>query len=52
MDCRVLDTLAARSALRAVIEACSILVDGIAARPDTALYDSAVLDVLPPFAGG
>lgn len=38
--------------LARVLDRCSILVDGRRARPDTALSDGAVLEVLPPFAGG
>ena len=30
----------------------SFLVDGVRARPDTPLADGAVIEVLPPFAGG
>jgi sulfur-carrier protein len=30
----------------------SFLVDGVRARPDTPLDDGAVIEVLPPFAGG
>lgn len=39
-------------ALERVLTKCSLLVDGVAAGPDTALGDDAVVDVLPPFAGG
>jgi molybdopterin synthase sulfur carrier subunit len=38
-----------------VLTACSLLVDGVAARidqPDRVLADGATVDVLPPFAGG
>ena len=38
-----------------VIQACSLLVDGVAARPDDlerVLTEPARVDVLPPFAGG
>lgn len=38
--------------LARVLDRCSFLVDGRRARPDTALPDGAVLEVLPPFAGG
>ena len=38
--------------LERVLTKCSLLVDGVAAHPDTALGDDAVVDVLPPFAGG
>jgi len=30
----------------------SFLIDGVRARPDTALAENAVIEVLPPFAGG
>jgi sulfur-carrier protein len=46
------DQLGARPALAAVIEASSLLVDGMAAHLDTPLDDGATVDVLPPFAGG
>ncbi len=35
-----------------VLQRCSILVDGTRAGPATALRDGAVVEVLPPFAGG
>ncbi|MGZ4582664.1 MAG: MoaD/ThiS family protein [Nocardioidaceae bacterium] len=35
-----------------VLAHCSFLVDGVRARPDTLLSDGAVIEVLPPFAGG
>jgi molybdopterin converting factor small subunit len=36
-----------------VLSRCSYLLDGIAVHgPDTTVVDGAVLDVLPPFAGG
>lgn len=38
--------------LERVLTTCSLLVDGVAADPDTALGDDDVVDVLPPFAGG
>jgi molybdopterin converting factor small subunit len=39
--------------LRRVLSRCSYLVDGIAVHgTETPLRDGAVLDVLPPFAGG
>lgn len=41
------------SGLGAVLAAASFLVDGVAAHDhDRALPDGAVVDVLPPFAGG
>lgn len=39
-------------ALERVLTRCSLLVDGVATDPHTALGDDAVVDVLPPFAGG
>lgn len=38
--------------LERVLTTCSLLVDGVAAEPDTLLGDTDVVDVLPPFAGG
>jgi sulfur-carrier protein len=39
--------------LAKVLAACSFLLDEVAVRShDAELYDGAVLDVLPPFAGG
>jgi sulfur-carrier protein len=35
-----------------VLQRCSFLVDGQRARPSTSLPDGAVVEVLPPFAGG
>ena len=40
------------SRLAAVLERCSFLVDGQQAAPDAPLRDGAVVEVLPPFAGG
>jgi sulfur-carrier protein len=40
------------SALDRVLQRCSFLVDGVQARPSMALADGAVVEVLPPFAGG
>lgn len=39
-------------ALQAVLARSTLLVDGRAAPPDTAISASARVDVLPPFAGG
>lgn len=40
-------------ALGRVLDRCSFLLDEVAVRDrDAALHDGAVLDVLPPFAGG
>lgn len=44
--------LAQRPELRAVMAAASLLVDGAQHDLDAALADGAVVDVLPPFAGG
>jgi molybdopterin converting factor small subunit len=44
--------LARRPALSAVSATAGYLVDGLAAGDDAALSDGAVVDVLPPFAGG
>jgi sulfur-carrier protein len=44
--------LSARPALTNVMSASSILVDSVARGEDTPLQDGAVIDVLPPFAGG
>ena len=38
--------------LRRVLAACSFLVDGVGAGPGDVLPAGAVVDVLPPFAGG
>jgi sulfur-carrier protein len=35
-----------------VLGHCTFLVDGARGRPDTALTDGDVIEVLPPFAGG
>lgn len=48
----LLGLLADRPELSRVIPACSVLVDSLAAEPDTVLAAGAVVDVLPPFAGG
>jgi sulfur-carrier protein len=44
--------LAGRPALDRVCSASSYLVDGAQAAPGALLPDGAVVDVLPPFAGG
>jgi sulfur-carrier protein len=44
--------LAARPALSAVCAVASFLVDGARSTDATKLSDGAVVDVLPPFAGG
>jgi sulfur-carrier protein len=51
----LLDVLAARAALSRVLPACSLLIDGAATsreQLDRRLPPGAVVDVLPPFAGG
>jgi len=44
--------LTRRGELAPVVEVASFLVDGNPASSTAALYDGAVVDVLPPFAGG
>ena len=44
--------LSERPALATVVAASSLLVDGVAPAVDAPLHDGAVVDVLPPFAGG
>jgi molybdopterin converting factor small subunit len=44
--------LAARAGLDRLSEVVSFLVDGAPSGDPTGLYDGAVVDVLPPFAGG
>ncbi|MEO6884915.1 MAG: MoaD/ThiS family protein [Jatrophihabitantaceae bacterium] len=46
------EILAARPALTAICAAASLLVDGQQASENTVLHAGAVVDVLPPFAGG
>jgi molybdopterin converting factor small subunit len=46
------ESLSARRELRNVCAAASFLVDGAQATEGTVLHDGAVVDVLPPFAGG
>jgi molybdopterin synthase sulfur carrier subunit len=49
----LVDGLAERGPdLAKVLAASSYLLDAVAARPEDVLADGAVLDVLPPFAGG
>lgn len=51
----LIEAVSARQDLRRVLPACSLLVDGTSVRPDERtrpLPDNAVVDVLPPFAGG
>lgn len=49
---QLVETLKSRPGLDGVIGACSVLVDGQAATSDTVLAAGAVVDLLPPFAGG
>ncbi len=35
-----------------VLARCSFLVDGVRADPSAVLHDAAVIELLPPFAGG
>jgi molybdopterin converting factor small subunit len=44
--------LSASPELAKVCAVSSFLVDGVLAGDDTALHEGAVVDVLPPFAGG
>ncbi|MGN6607994.1 MAG: MoaD/ThiS family protein [Jatrophihabitans sp.] len=44
--------LAQRGELAKVVEVASFLVDSDPSSDSTRLYDGAVVDVLPPFAGG
>lgn len=46
------EQLAVRAELTAIVAASSFLVDGKQAAEDAALAPGAVVDVLPPFAGG
>lgn len=39
-------------ALAGVVEVCTVLLDGRAVAPAAPLHPDAVLEVLPPFAGG
>ena len=50
----VLEVLAERHGpgLARVLAACSFLLDAVAAPRESLVADGAVLDVLPPFAGG
>ncbi|MGX7677922.1 MoaD/ThiS family protein [Jatrophihabitans sp. DSM 45814] len=48
----LLKTLGSRPKLTAILQASSVLVDGVAAQPDTILMAGATVDILPPFAGG
>jgi molybdopterin converting factor small subunit len=48
----VREQLSVSPELAKVCAVSSFLVDGARASEDTALYEGAVVDVLPPFAGG
>jgi molybdopterin synthase sulfur carrier subunit len=48
----LLAQLSARGSLAPVIAACAVLVNAVTADPAQPLQDGAVVDVLPPFAGG
>ncbi|WP_392544161.1 MoaD/ThiS family protein [Oryzobacter telluris] len=44
--------LASRPGLAAVLPVCTVLVEGLASGPEAVLPAGAVVEVLPPFAGG
>jgi molybdopterin synthase sulfur carrier subunit len=51
----LLTLVSARHDIERVVQACSVLVDGVAIRREQtshALPSGAVIDLLPPFAGG
>lgn len=48
----LLSQLGSRPALTDLIAASSVLVDGVATPRDNTLVRGAVVDILPPFAGG
>jgi molybdopterin converting factor small subunit len=48
----LIEQLASRPELQAVLAASSLLVDGVAGQPEVQLSPGATVDVLPPFAGG
>lgn len=48
----LIDQLSSRPELAQIVKASSILVDGVAARPEAGLHVGDTVDVLPPFAGG
>jgi molybdopterin synthase sulfur carrier subunit len=48
----LLAQLSARASLAPVIAASAVLVNAVTADPAQPLHDGAVVDVLPPFAGG
>ena len=48
----LLAQLSARPSLAPVVAASAVLVDEVAAEPALRLHEGAVVDILPPFAGG
>jgi molybdopterin converting factor small subunit len=48
----LLAQLATRPELAQVVAASSVLIDSVAPGPDQPLHAGAVVDLLPPFAGG
>jgi sulfur-carrier protein len=48
----VLAVIGRRPELVRILSASSVLVDGVSSRPDQRLEPGAVVDILPPFAGG
>lgn len=48
----LLSQLSARPALVPVLAASSVLVDSMTSHGDAALASGAIIDILPPFAGG
>lgn len=48
----LLGQLRTRAALVDVLSASAVLVDATASRDDQPLHDGAIVDILPPFAGG
>ncbi len=48
----LLTQLSGRPLLAAVVAASAVLVDEVAAGPTQRLHEGAVVDILPPFAGG
>lgn len=48
----LLSQLSARPALVPVLAASSVLVDSMTSHDDAALASGAIIDILPPFAGG
>lgn len=48
----LLGQLNRRPALVQVLAASTVLIDAVAGRPDQPLRAGAVIDILPPFAGG